>query len=56
MIPGVTTDLDDTLAIYGLSFDGGDGYPFSVLDYYHLAKMTLLKSVNYFYVNMKDAL
>jgi hypothetical protein len=29
-IPQVTTTVDDCLAIYGLAFDGADGYPFSV--------------------------
>ncbi|MBN1162480.1 hypothetical protein JXA34_01910 [Patescibacteria group bacterium] len=29
-IPQVTTTENDTLVFYGLSFDGGDGYPFSV--------------------------
>ena len=28
--PTVTSTVDGCLAIYGLSFDGGDGYPFSV--------------------------
>jgi len=30
IIPAVTTTIDDCLVLYGLSFDGGDGYPFSV--------------------------
>ena len=29
-VPSITTTTDDCLAIYGLSFDGGDGTPFSV--------------------------
>ena len=29
-VPEVTTGVDDCLAICALSFDGGDGYPFSV--------------------------
>ena len=30
VIPAVTTTIDDCLVLYGLSFDGGDGYTFSV--------------------------
>lgn len=30
IIPSITTTVDNCLAIYGLSFDGGDGYTFSV--------------------------
>jgi len=30
VIPEITTDQNNNLVIYGLSFDGGDGYPFSV--------------------------
>jgi hypothetical protein len=30
VIPQITTTVDNCLAIYGMSFDGGDGAPFSV--------------------------
>jgi hypothetical protein len=30
VIPVITTTVDDCLVLYGLSFDGGDAYPFSV--------------------------
>jgi len=30
VIPGITTTRDNTLGIYGLGFDGGDGDPFTV--------------------------
>ena len=29
-IPSITTSEDDTLAFYGLSFDGADGFPFGL--------------------------
>jgi len=34
VVPSVTTFKDNTIVLYGLSFDGGDGYPMSVVSPY----------------------